>query len=715
MKENSNWRDVFLYSNNLEVYLDKENIRSLLPQCVQGDGDISSRLEAVLDFASKATQAWQSVLPAKDDRGYLESIETIVLQSAPMAAAAGAALQNLSAPSVFEDPPQLRLMSLLADDVGVGSAERWRFDCFRDIARDHEITSVTGSLRELSDQRAIRDGCFRLPALIYAMSRRSDVFDCELIGLDLAWRTVGLLPMWRGPALHNDRWSQLDLGKGRGAAWDQDADLAPYAKQIVTSISHNLQTRIRIEQGITIFTTLLADLDSLMVDIIKSISDPRLAMGILVQNRARGARNYHENFLLDGKPLSKWFEEAQNDPMPLVDAIGRSKLVRPNAPDRSILINGLIREGGSMFRIFTPADVATIRRWIASLATSDNSGTAASSFPEGVSLRQEHRKIASGDLGLGLRPTDIRSAYHQLQGRALPPRARKFANDYCTFWLQQSRASIDKTDRSLPQTWRSGDLREWLLASHEAHATTFESSHNNSIPTRDMVIDQTLQLAPLALIDGAWLQGFTDVSLASSRIGAPLFETYWDELGNGDWNINHPKVYREVLASMNITLPPTGSRAFAATPSLQNESFQLPVYWLCLGKLPVSMRPEILGMNLAMELSGVGGTYRNAHNFLRHYGFPTTFVDLHNTIDNVSTGHSAWAVDAIDAYMQTTRDLVAPEQSWARIRLGYESLAPIVSNPDDLDFFAYEQSDISVNGVATQCQHIPLQNNGIAE
>lgn len=97
-------------------------------------------------------------------------------------------------------------------------------------------------------------------------------------------------------------------------------------------------------------------------------------------------------------------------------------------------------------------------------------------------------------------------------------------------------------------------------------------------------------------------------------------------------------------------------------------------------------------MNLAMELSGVGGTYRNAHKFLKHYGFLTIFVDLHNTIDNVSTGHSAWAANAIDSYMLSTQELIPQDQSWSRIRLGYESLSPIVDDQRQLDFFSDAQS-----------------------
>ncbi len=63
--------------------------------------------------------------------------------------------------------------------------------------------------------------------------------------------------------------------------------------------------------------------------------------------------------------------------------------------------------------------------------------------------------------------------------------------------------------------------------------------------------------------------------------------------------------------------------------------------------------PEVLGLNLAMELSGVGGTYRRARLALKEYGFSTRFVDIHNTVDNVATGHSAWAADAIDTYLSS--------------------------------------------------------------
>lgn len=702
------WRDIFSYSSNPEVFLDADNVRSLLPSCPQDGLDVAQGLALLRASSVQATEKWKSELPDAESDAHAEVLRTLIEQTAPMAAAAGAALQGLSAPGVFEDPPNLRLMALLADDLGAGAAERWRFDRFRDIARDHGLTSITGSLKELSNQRSIRDGCFRLPALIYAMSRRSDAFDCELIGLDLAWRTMGLLPAWKMPSRTDDRWVNLDLGRGRGAAMDVGTDLAAHEIEIVNSIGQDPEARMRIAHGIALYNTLFADLDALLFAIVRSMRNPRLAMAILVQDRAREARVYHGDFMLEGRALSDWFEAAQNDPMPLVDALGRSKLVRPDKPERSLLISGLLREDGMMFRIFTSSDVSIIHRWIESLKDGADSVDAAADLPAQVRLRHDYRKVCGGDLGLGTRPSDIRSAYHLLQGRALHPRTRQFAHDYCAFWLEQSQESVDKSDRSLPREWRPGELREWLLASHDSHADAYESSKDQEVPDRSTIVDQTLQLAPLTLIDGAWIQGFTEASLAASRVGAALFETYWDELGNGQWKINHPKIYRDVLAAMDIALPPTGSRAFANDKRLREASFRLPVYWLCLGKQPISLRPEILGMNLAMELSGVGGAYRNARKSLKHYGFPTTFVDLHNTIDNVSTGHSAWAADAINAYMQTTQELIPADQSWARIRLGYESLAPIVDDPENLDFFARTSPEAKARQARAPLLHHPL-------
>lgn len=74
----------------------------------------------------------------------------------------------------------------------------------------------------------------------------------------------------------------------------------------------------------------------------------------------------------------------------------------------------------------------------------------------------------------------------------------------------------------------------------------------------------------------------------------------------------------------------------------------------------------------------MGGAYRTARDELREHGFSTLFVDLHNTIDNVSTGHSAMALDAIEMRMDQVLCSGNPQQvrsEWHRIWTGFRALA----------------------------------------
>jgi len=357
-------------------------------------------------------------------------------------------------------------------------------------------------------------------------------------------------------------------------------------------------------------------------------------------------------------------------------------LIVPGNSKKSLLVTNLVAPTGRMFRVFSEADLRVIRQWIDGLPQVAGSQQLPRQQVDSVSI--EARLSTGPETVVGHWPQSLREAYFVLQGRALESATLRFAHAYVSRWLARSRRSLKTSGRQLPEQWGTNVLRAWLLDKHDQNGQQFDESDPAQMPSREEIVESTLQLAPLTLIDGAWLQGFTDVGLASSHVGYTLFQTYWDELGNGIAALNHPKIYRDGLREMDFELAPTGSREFAQDPRLDEDSFRLPVYWLCLGKLPVTFMPEILGMNLAMELSGVGGSYRSARRFLRHYGFSTAFVDLHNTIDNVSTGHSAWAADAIDAYMRPLATAEEVAEQWQRVRVGYESLAPMPGKWDSI-------------------------------
>jgi hypothetical protein len=131
------------------------------------------------------------------------------------------------------------------------------------------------------------------------------------------------------------------------------------------------------------------------------------------------------------------------------------------------------------------------------------------------------------------------------------------------------------------------------------------------------------------------------------------------------------------MKQMGIDLPDFRTREFAYSERFTDDAFAVPAFWLSVSHFPRRFQPETLGLNLAMELSGVGGTYRTAHDELRHYGFSTLFVDLHNTIDNVSSGHSGMALEAIELYMDEfvhscSAHVVAAQ--WRRVWTGFRAL-----------------------------------------
>jgi hypothetical protein len=159
------------------------------------------------------------------------------------------------------------------------------------------------------------------------------------------------------------------------------------------------------------------------------------------------------------------------------------------------------------------------------------------------------------------------------------------------------------------------------------------------------------QLAPAALVDGAWLEQIARPCSVASRAVQPLFQIYMDEQGDGVPEQHHPSIYRRLLTGLDIQLPPVTDPAFAQAPSLTDAAFEIPLLWLSFAAFPKGLFPECLGLNLAIELSGLGQGYLILADELKAHGIDPYFFLLHLTIDNPATGHTALALAAIDDYL----------------------------------------------------------------
>ncbi|MFJ3300852.1 iron-containing redox enzyme family protein [Streptomyces bacillaris] len=705
-------RTVYAYATDPEASLPEgrfvEEVRTAIRRATdtgaatgEDDGSLDGLLRQAADWAAgERPRHLALVTPGQGEErpdGHGEVlVRRAVLGCAPLALLSGAWLQWLSAPGNADDPLVLRILALYASDVGAGHPAASRGSAYLELLRRLRLAENAAPAARLTGDQRIPDSAFRLPALLLAMSRRPDDFRGEILGADLCLRAVGLLPALepvRAVLPTGADWATLDPASRRAPEGPLPVEQCRAAVDALVE-REGERGADAVRSG---FRWMLAGLrewsEGLHAELVAA-GDPAFDMAELMRLRSREGAVYHHQFLLEGKPLARWLAECRTDPGPLLEVLARSKLVKPGRSGASSLVRGLVGERGPMFRVFSPEDLTVIRRWIDSLPpkpadTTTTEARPASGTPGGPAepspagardaLAGVAGALRGGARSPGRTPSGLREAYHLLMNRTDTPALRTWAMEYVDGWLARSGHGMDRTAMPLPERWSHEGLRPWLQAQHDRHGAEFEENAAIPLPSKEAVVDDTVQTAPLTLIDGSWLQGFTDYEQASSAIGHSLFETYWDELGNGEPHLNHPLIYRDVLKEMGVELPPTASAAFAQWPGFREESLELPVYWLCVGRFPQTYLPEVLGLNLAMELSGVGGTYRRARLALKAYGFSTRFVDIHNTIDNVATGHSAWAADAVDTLLASLPDAPGPgarADVWGRVRVGYRSLNP---------------------------------------
>ncbi len=186
------------------------------------------------------------------------------------------------------------------------------------------------------------------------------------------------------------------------------------------------------------------------------------------------------------------------------------------------------------------------------------------------------------------------------------------------------------------------------------------------------------QIAPMILIDGCWLQQSLTLQNTNPEICEILFSIYCDEVGNGQLQKNHCYIFQQLLDSLSIKVPPVHSKEFINHPSFINSAFDLPVYMLALSNFSDKFLPELLGLNMAIELSGLGKDYLRLVDEWNYWGIDSTIADIHISVDNYATGHTLLAKKAIwlylDDILNRTGDTKILNSHWRRVFTGYTSL-----------------------------------------
>lgn len=567
---------------------------------------------------------------------------------------------------------------------------------------------LAAPLEELSshfflDRVDFRDISLPLPIFLLAIAQFTRSFCAEILGLNLAWQFLGLSTF--GPDLVQDTCAAYalpplgdDLGRpdhleeGRGMAREAAVRFLQDAAE--STPADAWETLLRgIHAGVGAWTEWF---DRTCEAMPAGPPDPRQEMIDMLWRKAPHACGYHAGRRLGGKKIDEHLAPTTFDGPALLADLARSPWIKPGDPDRSALLKRLIAFGGPMLAVFSPVEVQIIESWIDSLPpkgaecpASEASATSASDpVPTRPAVRNEQCLV-----GRIWTPADfrrrseslyrrctVRELYHYLINvefhSDVLPLAERFARDR----LERSMAMLWKGDRPIPsRRYDSAALEQWVYEKHRQQVDSYRPPGQRPDAPKGAFIDATVQLAPLVLIDGGWLQGMASPALIHTTVGRMLFHVLVEELGEGKSKEHHANVYRDLLAAMGVDAPPVDTWEFARWPRLHDSSFEVPALWLSISCFPRHFLPEILGLNLAVELAGVGGPYMEARDTLRRFGYPTLFVDVHNAADNVSVGHSAWAMKAITRYMDDMAEREGPhslDHTWHRVWAGVRATLP---------------------------------------
>jgi hypothetical protein len=630
-------------------------LRGLCRTLLHGPADADTLRTAEGFFASALTGAGQDgmapdfgrpwpapALPRPDDPAERRSV---LLALAPALLLEQIWLARAAQPATAHRPAECHLFELYCRSVGLDDPATSASSKFR-----AGLTLAGAALPGLNDPGFFRfpgipDFAWNLPAAQLCLFHRPRRYFPELLGWTLAH------------SLREPAWWD---GAGE-AVTAQNRALARAALEACEARDEG-----RVRAGWTLYCELFADLLNQTAAASARKVPAKEALAGIVGAKRNHAIGHHGRILLAGRGLDEWL--ADPDPEPLLRALRDSPWVDRACPQASRLVRAM-DFGGPMFGVFDRAERQVCLDWI---EDEDRLLLLAPQAPAFIPRPVETERPSCA----GLRSKRaLYTALLRAESTAdVPERAAAAVN------------RILRLTRVMMPLQR-GHRRFFLYTEADFHAR-IEAIHAHEIgryrpPDAPPTVGGEfcrwviLQFAPAILVDGCWLAGIGTATECLDTAGRHLLKIYADELGNGRPERNHPNVYRRLLGQLGIELPPFEGEAFANDPRFLDAAFDLPVYLLAMGQCPQRYFPELLGLNLAIELSGLGAGYMRMIDLLRSHGIDPAIVQLHLSIDNLASGHAARAREAVMIYldeMERKGGKMVSRQLWKRIWTGYLSL-----------------------------------------
>ena len=521
-------------------------------------------------------------------------------------------------------------------------------------------------------QSGIPDWAFRPPTVYLSLSQNIRAFVPEVLGFTLAH--VFAAP----PMLYPSFFRAIESS---GASSLADAQESPTEdkQNVIQAIESYLSDQSettgweQMQSGFKLYLKLHSEL---AVNIEKHLAQYQTREQRVInifRSKASYAAGHHRDLKLGDRPLDEWFLAKEFDGDVFLKELFEAGYFDRKSPRDSIFLKQLIAFDGPMFGVFTKQEVNTIVDWLENLHA--NQSTVSGAFFEDTPpFQREQQPIPSV-----IQNYTRRDLFYSLLNIDHSPEILPVAKKRVKRVLAGASQSIGR---------KNTDDLGLARYSHQAFEKRIQTLYQKEIkkyqrfkppPKIGKKVYEwgILQFAPTILVDGCWLQSIARVDCWDSRVNSKLFQILVDEIGDGIPEQNHPNVYRKLLKSIDISLPPVDTRAFAQHSVFLDTAFDIPNYLLAISHFPKTFLPEIIGLNLAIELGGLGAVYQRLVDELEFWEIDSQIIRLHISIDNLASGHSAIATGVIMLYLDgilNQHGYEAMQDHWNRIRTGYNAL-----------------------------------------
>lgn len=239
-------------------------------------------------------------------------------------------------------------------------------------------------------------------------------------------------------------------------------------------------------------------------------------------------------------------------------------------------------------------------------------------------------------------------------------------------FLNQLLCELPEAETMLPASAQA--LPDWLLSQHHQVGNAYIEylmqrrlgAPRRLFTSRAHALDYIEKVSPTKLVDGAWLYG--TLRFWRDPRFRPLIDTYLEELGSGQSQLNHIVIYKQLLAKLQCRTP----------SDLEDDNYLQGAIQLALGCQTAAFLPELLGYNLGYELPPLHLLITCQE--LAELGINPAYFRLHVTIDNADTGHAAKAIDAVRLLMPIGKQA---SLFYQRVKRGF-LLNQMGRNPDQV-------------------------------